>query len=404
MPRKTLAVVGGGAASVFAAITAARNNPQLAITIYEASDKLLDKVKISGGGRCNVTHHCFDIAELVKNYPRGHKELKSVFSRFQPQDTIDWFEKEGVRLKAEPDGRMFPVTDSSQTIIDCLLHNLKKCNIDICYNHRIKSVIQEGPFVLTDSRGETLSADLLLLATGSSKDGYAIAESLGHSAIDCVPSLFTFKIKDQRIDLLSGVTFPMVTLTLKTARKKYEQSGPMLITHWGISGPAVLKLSAFAARELHQVHYKSELRINYVPGISQQSVKDKITGLKKTDAKKYLYSLPLFELPKRFWQQLLEYLQIQETTAIAQLSSKQIQLLTDELTNGKYMMSGKGIFKEEFVTCGGVSLKEVDLKTMQSKCCPNLYLAGELLDIDGITGGFNFQSAWSTGWIAGKSI
>lgn len=406
MPDKKLAVIGGGASGVFGAIIAKEFSPALSITIYEASQALLDKVRISGGGRCNVTHHCIDINELVNNYPRGSRELKSAFSQFQPQDMISWFKKHGVRLKTESDGRMFPESDSSQTIIDCFHKVLKEYDIQVIYNSRIKSMTKESDksFRLTDNHGTSFTADSVLLATGNTKDGHELVRSLGHTITDLVPSLFTFKIDDLRLKDLSGLTFQQVKTELKFDKKTFTQIGPMVITHWGLSGPAILKLSSFAARELHQSHYKTGLKVNFLPEIHAYKIKDKILSFKNEHGKKQIKSITPFEIPKRFWQKIISHIGIDDDLPWSQVSSKQINRIVEELSQGTYQVKGKGIFKEEFVTCGGVLLKEIDFKTMQSKICPGLFFGGEILDIDGITGGFNFQSAWTTGYITGKNV
>ncbi len=405
MPNRSLAVIGGGAAGIFASIQAAENNQCKNISVFESSSNLLQKVKISGGGRCNVTHNCFDPQILINNYPRGKQFLKRAFYRFQPQDTVDFFQKRNVRLKAEPDGRMFPITDSSQTIIDCFLAEINKNNITIHYNSRITKIEkQQNGFELTDSKNQKHIFDSVLLTTGSSQAGYKLAESLGHTIIETVPSLFTFKISDRRLENISGVSCQNITASITLGKVKFQQSGPIVVTHWGLSGPAILKLSAFAARELYENNYKTELKINFVPEFNQEQVFTLLNEFQSEHRNKKISSLHPFNFPKSLWISILIYLQLSSDTTWGELSKKDINRIIEQIRNSNFQVDGKSRFKDEIVTCGGVSLKEVDVNTMQSKICENLYFAGEILDIDGITGGFNFQSAWTTGFIAGSSI
>jgi len=407
---KTIAIVGGGAAGTFGAIAAATHDRSAKVIVLEATDSPLDKVRISGGGRCNVTNNCFDPAELVKNYPRGHRELKSIFSRFQPRDTVAWFESRGVKLKAEPDGRMFPVTDSSATIVNCLLNAAAEFGVDLKYQSRVKAVRAVGeressPQYEVDLHGESvLTCDRLLIATGSSPQGYRLAESLGHHIVPCVPSLFTFKVSDGRLDGLTGISFDQVELLLAVGDKKFRQTGPMLITHWGLSGPAILKLSAFAARELSDSNYRAELSVNFLPGQKRESLLRRLAASRDHYGRKQVQVDGPLPIPKRYWSRVIQRQGIPEETTWSGLTKAAMDAIVGELTNAQFAVSGKGIFKEEFVTCGGVNLKEIDFKMMQSKLCPGLFFAGEILDIDGITGGFNFQSAWSTGWVAGSAM
>lgn len=406
-----IAVIGGGAAGFFGAISAAQHNPKAKITIFESTDQPLDKVRISGGGRCNVTHNCMMPPELVKGYPRGYKELLGPFNTFGPKNTIVWFTERGVKLKAEKDGRMFPVTDSSSTIIDCLMKAAADAGIQLRLNTLVKKITQETneksqpifTLELHETKSETF--DRVLIATGSGHQGYRFAQSLGHTIVTCVPSLFTFKISDLRLNDLSGNTFEQVHLTLSDkGTKLLEQRGPMLVTHWGLSGPAVLKLSAWGARMLHERKYHADLFVNFVPDSSQEDVLQRMRTFKDQHGRKRVMNDSPFDLPKRFWSRIVDYVEIPEVCLWSAIKKEQLAALCEQLTQAKFAIIGKGIFKEEFVTCGGVALNEVDFRTMQSKVCPGLYLAGEVLDIDGITGGFNFQSAWTTGWIAGKSI
>lgn len=405
----TVAVIGGGAAGFFGAIAAATANPNSQVTLYEAGPEPLAKVRISGGGRCNVTHHCFDPAQLVQNYPRGGKALRGAFSRFQPKDTVAWFARRGVKLKTEADGRMFPVTDDSATIVECLMGAARQAGVKIKTRSPVVGIEKVGNTFHLQMRGQEgyTECDRLLLATGSSPAGLRIAKSLGHHVEDSVPSLFTFNVSDKRLHQLSGVAVDPVTVRLKVAalKKPLEQTGPLLITHWGFSGPAVLKLSAWGARLLHTQRYKGELVVNWLPALSAEQIRADLQRAKREQSKKAIATFsPYSPISKRLWQYLLAQLDIDLATTWANISKKQINRLVQALTQGSYSVTGKGIFKDEFVTCGGVSLKAVNFKTMESRVCPGLYLAGEVLDIDGITGGFNFQSAWTTGWLAGQAM
>lgn len=406
-----IAIIGGGPAGFFGAVSAAGYKTSDEITIFEATQQPLGKVRISGGGRCNVTNHCYDPAELVKNYPRGGKELRGPFSRFQPRDTVAWFEKHGVRLKTESDGRIFPVTDNSETIINCLLTEAKMTGVRLCLGARVTAVsrLTDDPasprfrIRFQDSAAEEF--DKVLLATGSAPRGLTFAASLGHSLIPSVPSLFTFNIEDPRIENLAGISFEYVRLSMTIAKKtKLLQSGPLLITHWGFSGPAVLKLSAWGARILHENNYQAELTVNFLPGLTGQSLLQKLVEFKSHQCRKHLLNSSPLPLPKRYWSRILENLGMDNKLTWGNLGNSSLRQIAEEISSAKFRVNGKGIFKEEFVTCGGVNLKEVNFKTMESKICPGLYFAGEILDIDGITGGFNFQSAWTTGWLAGQSI
>ena len=403
-----VAVIGGGAAGIFGAISAATHHPGAEIVVFDATRQPLDKVRISGGGRCNVTHHCFDPAELVKNYPRGSKELRGVFSRFQPKDTIAWFEQHGVRLKVEEDGRMFPVTDSSSTIIDCLLTTAVSSGVQIRLGARVKSIaaIDQGggslQYEIELDDGPAGWYDRVLLATGSGSHGYRLAQRLGHDIVPCVPSLFTFKMTDRRLDGLAGISFEKARLTLTDrTHRKLEQTGPLLVTHWGLSGPAVLKLSAWGARSLHRDKYQAELTVNFAPDHHPDQLRQLLLAFKKQHGRKRVVTAPVFPIPRRYWSRIARLSGVTDEMTWTNLTRTAMNSIISELAGGRFAVIGKGMFKEEFVTCGGVNLKEVDFKTMQSRLRPGLYFAGEILDIDGITGGFNFQSAWSTGWIAG---
>ena len=373
-----LIILGGGAAGIFAAC-----NAHGKVLVIEKTAQLLSKVRISGGGRCNVTHSCFDPKELVKNYPRGSKELLGPFYNFGPQDTIDWFAKRGVKLKTEKDGRMFPVTDSSETIINCLLKEAEKLGVKIHTRTRIQKItkIEEG-FQL-----DNLYTKKLLLATGSSHQGHTIAKEFGHTVIEPVPSLFTFNVPNSPLKELSGISVPA-----KITLDNFTQTGPLLITHFGFSGPACLKLSAFAARHLAEKKYCAKLKISWLPEFT-------IDQIKNANPKKQLSSINL--LPKSLWKTLIGPVGEKK---IATLSNKELLQLKEKLQNDSYQLQGKTTNKEEFVTCGGITLREVNFKTMESKVCPGLYFAGEILNIDGVTGGFNFQNAWSTSHCVGANL
>jgi hypothetical protein len=414
-----ITVVGGGAAGFFGAVTCASAHPHTQVTLLEAGRQPLSKVRISGGGRCNVTHACFDPAVLVQNYPRGSKALRGVFTRFQPKDTVAWFEAHGVQLKTEADGRMFPVTDSSETIVECLFKAAKEAGVKIRTGTAVKSVRRhlpllptpysllptQGGFEIELKNGEILKCDRLLLATGSNPQGYALAKDLGHLVEPPVPSLFTFNIPDPRLQDLAGVSVNDVRLRLPDAGKTLkEQSGPLLITHWGVSGPAVLKLSAWGARFLHERQYRTPLLINWLPQYNQESLRQMLLAVKSQLPRRQIATSCPVPVPKRLWMSLVTCVGIGAEERWAEVSKKALNQLVQELTQGEYFIKGKGVFKEEFVTCGGVSLKEVDFKTMESRLVPGLYFAGEILDIDGVTGGFNFQSAWTTASLAGHAM
>lgn len=409
--RVRIAVAGGGPAGFFGAISAATHDSSAEIVLFEATHQPLKKVSISGGGRCNVTHHCFDPIELAKNYPRGNQELLGPFHRFQASDTVSWFEKQGVRLKKEEDGRMFPKTDQSSTIVDCLVNKAKASGVQIRLGARVKSIqaaaaAKDPPqFEIELQDGVRERYERVLLATGSSPHGHRLAEGLGHTVVPCVPSLFTFKVSDPRLEGLAGISFENVELTLRDSDKnQLEQTGDLLITHWGLSGPAVLKLSSWGARMLHRSDYQAELLINLLPDYSADQLHRKLLAYKEHHGRKRVQKEGVFPIPGRYWSRIVQFVGIAEETVWANVSKSALTALVSELTKGRFAVGGKGIFKEEFVTCGGISLKEVDFKTMQSKLSAGLYFAGEILDIDGITGGFNFQSAWTTGWIAGLSM
>lgn len=395
-------VIGGGAAGFFSALAAKHCKPEAEVILIEKTAQLLSKVRISGGGRCNVTHSCFDPRALTANYPRGRKELLGPFHRFQPKDTIEWFRARGVRLKTESDGRMFPVTDSSETIIDCLLNEARKCGVKIWTQCRLKSVEKtEKGFRLDVGTVTPLEAERVILATGSSRQGWEFARLLGHSIEDPVPSLFTFNVPQFSLEGLAGVSVNPARISIE--KTKLEQSGPLLVTHWGFSGPAALKLSAFGARFLAEKNYEVEIFIDWLPDRSLQEYREYLGEHQRTNAKTLVKQVKPSVLPKKLWCALLEKAGINDQTVFAGLSKGKISALTEVLKKDSYHVKGKTTNKEEFVTCGGIKLSEVDFKTMESKRCSGLYFCGEILDVDGITGGFNFQNAWTTGWIAGHS-
>jgi predicted Rossmann fold flavoprotein len=399
-------IVGGGPAGFFAAIRCADLNPHLRVLLIEKAQQTLGKVLISGGGRCNVTHACFNPAQLVTYYPRGGSALRGAFTRFQPADTVKWFEERGVKLKAESDGRMFPVTDSSKTIADCLRTSASRAGVSLRTGTSLKGLAR-GPrsgFVLTvqDETGvHELKTSQLLMATGGDSKTQEMVKALGHSIAAHVPSLFTFNISDKRIEGLAGVTVESVTVKLDSL----TQRGPLLITHWGMSGPAVLKLSAGGARLLSEKQYRAAMQVNWLGDTTFDKALDGLQRHKEfqENARRKALNEPAFtQLPVRLWKGLAQ--DIVNDKKWGEVSKAELRQLAQELTAGQFEISGKGQFKEEFVTCGGVCLDEVDFKTMQSRLVPRLYFAGEVLDIDGITGGFNFQSAWTTGWLAGSAM
>lgn len=398
-------IAGGGPAGFFAAIRCAELNPRLRVLIIERSKTYLGKVLISGGGRCNVTHACFDPAELVTYYPRGAAELRGAFSRFQPVDTVRWFEERDVRLKTESDGRMFPITDSSETIVESLRGSAKKAGIMMQAGAGLLTAEKspKGGFKLTvqkDGESFSIQTKKLLIATGSDPKTREIVKSLGHSIEEPVPSLFTFNVKDKRINGLEGVSVEDVTLKMDFI----VQRGALLITHWGLSGPAVLRLSAWGARELNEKKYRGKLIVNWLGDYTFEKALEILQRNKdwhENVRKKVLTHQAFTQIPSRLWKQLVAFLGEKKW---GDLSKAELQRLAQELTAGEFRIEGKGQFKEEFVTCGGVKLNEVDFKTMQSRMADNLFFAGEVLNIDGLTGGFNFQSAWTTGWLAGNAL
>jgi len=395
-------VIGGGAAGFFTAINIAEKHIDWQITIVEKTNKLLSKVKISGGGRCNVTNGRTTPSDLIPFYPRGGKKLYSLFQEFGTADMRKWLLKRGVSTHEEADHRVFPTTNDSQSIIDCFLQQVRKHSITIKTNFSVQSLQQtEGSWIVSSS-SEKLQADKLIIATGSSPATWKTLQQTGLEIVEPVPSLFTFNIKDARIKDLMGIAFGNVAV--KIVGTKLDETGPLLITHWGLSGPAILKLSAWGARELSTKNYIFQILINYTGDQSADQVRSNLNNLKSSNPKRKLSNHPMYDLPKRFWERLLEYCEIGSDLPAGELSKKQINKLVEELTQGLYDVKGKSTFKEEFVTSGGVKLSEVDLKTFEAKRFKNLYLAGEVLDIDALTGGFNFQACWSAGWIISQNI
>ncbi len=402
--RQDILVIGGGAAGFFGAITAAESDPALKVTILEKGPEVLSKVRISGGGRCNVTHACFDPAELVKHYPRGHRELLGPFHRWQPSDTVTWFESRGVPLKAEADGRMFPISDQSSSIVECLLNEAGSAGVSIRrYQavYQIKQSESEGFEVITQD-GHTYCVRKILWATGGVKPGPAmdLLSQWGHHMVDPIPSLFTFQIKHPLIEGLQGLSVDQVEALLCGTRIRCR--GPLLVTHWGLSGPAILRLSAWGAREIHQSPKSFDCDIDWIPNVTDAGFG--LESMMKQHPNKQLHTLSPFDLPKRLWQRMLDVLGFQQGKTWRQLNNKHVGLLAGSLKKTTFQVSGKSRNKEEFVTCGGVDLKEVQFKTMESKKVPGLHFAGEVLDIDAETGGFNFQAAWTTGYLAGKAM
>lgn len=406
---KTLVVIGGGAAGFFCAVNAARLNPQLSVVLLEKSSKLLSKVKVSGGGRCNVTHACFNITDMLKKYPRGASFLKKSFQHFFTTDTIQWFQERGVPLKTEADGRMFPASNTSQTIIDCLLTQASKYKVEVKMHADVKEIRidQEASaqkFTLILGQDTMLKADYLCIASGGypKMAQFDWLSKMKHSIQFPVPSLFTFNIPKNPLTQLMGIS--VENATVKIVGSKLQQSGPMLITHWGLSGPAVLKLSAWAARELEQSNYEFKIHANWVPAYNEHSLKEKIQQVRFEIAAQKIANRNPFGIPSRLWEYFMQQCGIDADCRWADLPAKEQNKLVKILSAQELQVLGKTTFKEEFVTAGGIQLSDIDANSMQSKLHPQLYFAGEVLDVDGVTGGFNFQNAWTTGWIAANAI
>lgn len=399
-----LIVVGGGAAGFFGALQAAERKPGLKILIVEKTPKLLSKVRISGGGRCNVTHHCFEPTALSHHYPRGQKQLKSLFRKYQAADVVNWFEQKGVKLKTEEDGRMFPVTDRSETIIDCFLTQARLHGITIETNAGVEEIklLPDGFELLTMSKKFSGKKVLLTIGGHPNASAYAVIKKLGHSIRPLIPSLFTFNDSQKEFKDLMGVSVPHGSVRI--AGTKFHQQGPVLITHWGLSGPAVIKLSAWAAEYFYQQRYEATVLVSWIKETQEETVRQFLLEYKSLHKKRKVYAHPLFELPQRLWTRLCELAAIDEEKIWDELSGKNLNKLLELLIRCPFKIKGKTTFKEEFVTCGGVDLAEVDLETMESKKIKNLFFAGEVLNIDGETGGFNFQSAWTTSYVAAQKI
>ncbi len=397
-----LIVVGGGAAGFFSAIACAENSAK-SVLVLEKTSQLLHKVKISGGGRCNVTHECFEPRELSTHYPRGEKSLIGPFHRFGAADTVEWFARRGVELKTESDGRMFPVTDSSQTIIDALLATADAAGVSVRTSEGVASIGKiDGRFEVVTERGTRFTATNVVIATGGTRRtaGAKLASNLGHTLQPATPSLFTFKIKDPRLDGLLGVA--VAPAEVRIEQSKLRSDGPVLITHWGLSGPGILKISAWGARELAALDYRFGISVNWLPGVDPASV---VAEKRRSEAKRQVSTRSPFEsIPKRFWLRLLAAAEVPDTTTWAELNKAQATKLIEQLTNSKFAVNGKSTNKDEFVTCGGVSVDEINFKTMESKLVDGLYFVGEVVDVDGVTGGFNFQNAWTSGFHAGSDI
>lgn len=398
-------IVGGGAAGFFTAINIVEKNPKLKVAILERGKHVLEKVRISGGGRCNVTHASFEPNELVKFYPRGEKELRGPFHQFCSGDTIEWFSNHGVELKIEDDGRMFPVSNSSQTIIDCFLNATQKLGIAILTGQSVQSIfkaeISEENFWKIETQSENYICEKLILATGSNPKIWEMLQNFGHAVVSPVPSLFTFNIKDARIKELPGVA---AQVSVKVKDSKLTSSGPLLITHWGMSGPAILKLSAWGARILHDRNYQFIIYVNWLNNIEAEDCEKILKNLKQEHAKKAVSKKSPFEFPTRLWESLVLASGIDAETKWADLNKNQLQKLTNQITAGQFHVNGKSTFKEEFVTAGGIDLKEINFKTMESKLHLNLFFAGEIVNIDAVTGGFNFQNAWTSGFILANAL
>jgi len=396
---KKVIIIGGGASGFF---TAANIDTKLYdVTILEQNSDVLQKVKISGGGRCNVSHACFDPRELVQFYPRGNKELLSVFTKFQPGDTMNWYEEHGVALKIEDDNRIFPESNSSQSIIDCLVNECKKKNVKILTKQTVTEILPQENGYKIHTTDQNYFADYVVFSTGSSPKAFKMLEKLGHQIIAPVPSLFTFNIKNEILKDLMGTSFQYVNIEIP--KLNLEESGSLLITHWGLSGPAILKLSAWGARELAALKYQFEIIVNFI-GTASEDALEIFRNFKENEPKKSIGQAKIFDITNRFWQRILFVSGIDTAKQIANINNKEMQKIIENLCCCRMNVTGKSTFKEEFVTAGGVDLKEMDFKTMKSKKLPNFYISGEVLNIDAVTGGFNFQACWSEGWLIAQDL
>ena len=399
---KKVIIIGGGAAGFFTAINAKEMNPELDITILEKGKEVLQKVKISGGGRCNVTHACFEPKELVQFYPRGEKELLGPFHQFMTGDTFEWFENNGIPLKIEKDNRVFPESNSSQTIVDCFLNKTKRLGISVLKNHGVTTIQKQANSWLVITKKQQFVCDAVVMAAGSSKKVWELSKTLRHSIISPVPSLFTFNIKDARIKDLLGISVPNASVQLEDTN--LEASGPLLITHWGMSGPAILKLSAFGARVLAEKNYEYQVQVNWLSRPTHKIVNVLLNLKKKHSKKQVIVRSPFEEIPKRLWERFVLATTIKTSFNWADVSHEQIDVLANQLTKSIFTAKGKSTFKEEFVTAGGVDLREINFKNFESKLQNNLFFVGEVLNIDAVTGGFNFQNAWTGGWLCAKAL
>lgn len=396
---KKVIIIGGGASGFF---TAANIDTKLYdVTILEQNSDVLQKVKISGGGRCNVSHACFDPRELVQFYPRGNKELLSVFTKFQPGDTMNWYEEHGVALKIEDDNRIFPESNSSQSIIDCLVNECKKKNVKILTKQTVTEILPQENGYKIHTTDQNYFADYVIFSTGSSPKAFKILEKLGHQIIAPIPSLFTFNIKNEILKDLMGTSFQYVDIEIP--KLNLEESGSLLITHWGLSGPAILKLSAWGARELAALKYQFEIIVNFI-GTASEDALEIFKNFKENEPKKSIGQAKIFDITNRFWQRILFVSGIDAAKQLANINNKEMQKIIENLCCCRMNVTGKSTFKEEFVTAGGVDLKEMDFKTMKSKKLPNFYISGEVLNIDAVTGGFNFQACWSEGWLIAQDL
>ena len=396
---KKVIIIGGGASGFF---TAANIDTKLYdVTILEQNSDVLQKVKISGGGRCNVSHACFDPRELVQFYPRGHKELLSVFTKFQPGDTMNWYEEHGVALKIEDDNRIFPESNSSQSIIDCLVNECRKKNVKILTKQTVTEILPQENGYKIHTTNQNYFADYVVFSTGSSPKAFKMLEKLGHQIVAPVPSLFTFNIKNEILKDLMGTSFQYVDIEIP--KLNLEESGSLLITHWGLSGPAILKLSAWGARELAALKYQFEIIVNFI-GTASEDALEIFKNFKEKEPKKSIGQAKVFDITNRFWQRILFISGIDTTKQLANINNKEMQKIIENLCSCRMNVTGKSTFKEEFVTAGGVDLKEMDFKTMKSKKLPNFYISGEVLNIDAVTGGFNFQACWSEGWLIAQDL